>query len=178
MKILIATKNASKLQGAREAFATYFGNFEIEGIPVESNVPEEPINEEIMQGAENRVKNLVKYAKANNIEADYFLSVESGLTKQLGRWLNISIAIVRDKYGYESVGTSPAYPVPEKYVDEIIKTDLEKLFTKIFNQDEINTNKGGVRLLTHGQMTRADLIMEAFLMALTQVVNGSVWRDD
>ena len=178
MKILIATKNAAKIQGAREAFSTYFGNFDLEGIAVPSEVPDQPINEQIFQGAKNRIKNLVRFAEQNNIEADYFLSVESGLTKQLGSWLNISIAIIRDKYGYESVGTSPAYPVPEKYVGEIIQTDLEKVFTKIFNQDEINPNKGGVRLLTHGQITRADLIMEAFLMALTEIVNGSVWRDD
>ena len=42
MKILIGTKNPGK----------------IEGRPVNSNVGDQPINEEILQGAKNRVKNI------------------------------------------------------------------------------------------------------------------------
>ena len=35
----------------------------IEGIAVESNVGAQPVNEEILQGAKNRIKNLKKYEK-------------------------------------------------------------------------------------------------------------------
>lgn len=176
MKIIIATKNESKVQGAREAFETFYENVEIEGFSVSSNVPEQPINDEIMKGAENRLEGLVSYAKENNIEADFFLSVESGLYNMCGRWVNVSFALVKDKYGYESFGMSPAYPVPEKYVDEILQTDLTQLFNRIFTSNELQEHKGGVRLLTRSRMTRADLIMEAFLMALTQIINGDLWH--
>ena len=60
MKILIGTKNPGKIEGARQAFEKYFENVEIEGISVDSNVGEQPINEEILQGAKNRVKKLDK----------------------------------------------------------------------------------------------------------------------
>ena len=48
MKVLIATKNAGKIEGAKRAFETYFNDIEIEGIKVESNVSEEPVNEEML----------------------------------------------------------------------------------------------------------------------------------
>ena len=70
MKILMGTKNPGKVQGAKEAFEKYFDNIEIEGIKVSSEVGDQPINEEILQGAQNRVKNLKRYAKENNIKAD------------------------------------------------------------------------------------------------------------
>ena len=66
MKVLIATKNAGKIQGAKKALEHYYKNVELLGVPVESNVPEQPVNKEIYEGAKNRVKNLKKYAKENN----------------------------------------------------------------------------------------------------------------
>ena len=63
MKILMGTKNPGKIEGARQAFEKYFDSVEIEGISVESEVGNQPVNEEILQGAKNRVKNLKKYAE-------------------------------------------------------------------------------------------------------------------
>ena len=68
MKILIGTKNPGKIQGAKEAFEKYFDNVEIEGIAVDSEVGAQPFDEEILQGAKNRVKNLKEYAKKNKIQ--------------------------------------------------------------------------------------------------------------
>ena len=84
MKILIGTKNPGKIEGAKQAFEKYFDNVEIEGVPVKSEVGDQPINEEILQGAKNRVKNLKKYAIDNNIEADFYISSEAGITNLLG----------------------------------------------------------------------------------------------
>lgn len=67
MKILMGTKNPGKIQGAREAFEKYFDNVEIQGIAVDSEVGDQPFNQEIIQGAKNRVKNLKKYAKENQL---------------------------------------------------------------------------------------------------------------
>ena len=57
MKVLIATKNQGKVEGAKKALEHYFKDVEIKGIPVESDVPDQPVNKEIYQGAKNRVKN-------------------------------------------------------------------------------------------------------------------------
>lgn len=65
MKALIATKNSGKIEAAKKALNRYFENVEVEGIPVPSDVSEQPVNEEIYQGAKNRVANLKKYAKEN-----------------------------------------------------------------------------------------------------------------
>ena len=50
MKVLIGTKNPGKIEGAKLAFEKYFDNIEIEGIPVESEVSNQPVNEEIFKG--------------------------------------------------------------------------------------------------------------------------------
>ena len=48
MKILMGTKNPGKIEGAKQAFEKYFDNVEIEGIAVDSEVGNQPFNEEIL----------------------------------------------------------------------------------------------------------------------------------
>lgn len=176
MKVLIATKNAGKIKGARRALSHYFSDVEIEGIPVESNVAEQPVNNDIYNGAKNRVRNLKRYTNDNNISADLYLSIESGINNLLGRWMITNIAVIEDNDTFESYGTSPSFPVPEKLVEDIINTDLSKVMDKIFEKDEERHNKGGgIQLLTHNKITRIDLTEMAFVMALTKYINEN-WR--
>ena len=176
MKILMGTKNPGKIKGAREAFEKYFDNIEIEGIPVNSDVGNQPIDEEIFQGAKNRVKNLKEYAIHNHIEADFYISSEAGITNLLGEWIDINAVVVEDKNGLQSVGTSQGFPIPDKYIEEIRETELGKVMDKIFNGTELSKGKGGISFLTRNEISRIDLTRSAFIMALTKHINGEIWR--
>ena len=44
---------------------------------------------------------VMKDAKENNIDADYFLGIESGITNLLGKWIIINVAVIKNKNGYE-----------------------------------------------------------------------------
>lgn len=176
MNILIATKNPTKIEGAKRAFSRYFKDFEIDGIPVLSDVSDEPVNEELYNGAKNRITNLKKIANEKNIEADFYISIESGITNQLGEWLIINMAVIEDKNGKVSVGSSSGFPVPNKYVDEIITSDLGKLMDRIFDEKELRAKQGGVSFLTQNAISRYDLTEQAFIMALTRFINGEIWE--
>jgi len=176
MKILMGTKNPGKIEGAKQAFKKYFDNVEIEGVPVSSGVGDQPINEEIFQGAKNRVKNLKKYAIKNNIEVDFYISSEAGITNLLGEWIDINAVVIEDSKGFQSVGTSQGFPIPDKYIDEIKQTELGKVMDKIFSGKELGKGKGGISLLTKDEVSRIDLTRNAFIMALTKHINGDIWR--
>ena len=176
MKLLIGTTNKTKINGALEAFKEYYNNISIEGISVSSEVSEQPLNEEIYLGARNRVNNLIKYSKKNNIKADYYLGIESGIMNLYGKYIIINIAIIKDNQDYESVGTSSGFPVPDKYVQEIINTDLGKVIDNIYKKNDIRINKGTISFLTKDKINRIDLTKEAFIMALTQFINKD-WKD-
>lgn len=176
MKILMGTKNPGKIEGAKQAFEKYFKNVEIEGIPVDSEVGDQPVNKEILIGARNRIKNLKKYAKENQIEPDFYISSEAGIIDSLGEWLDINCAVIESKNGMESIGTSQGFPIPEKYIDEIRATELGKVMDKIFNLENLGKGKGGISLLTKDAISRIDLTKNAFIMALTKHINGDIWK--
>ena len=172
MKILIGTKNPGKIEGAREAFEKYFDNVEIEGISVNSEVGDQPINKEIL----NRVKNLKKYAKENQIKADFYISSEAGITNLLGEWIDINAVVIEDSKGLQSIGTSQGFPIPDKYIEEIKETELGKVMDKIFSGKELGKGKGGISFLTKDEVTRIDLTRNAFIMALTKYINDDLWK--
>lgn len=176
MKVLVATKNPGKIEGAKQAFEKYFDNIKVEGISVSSNVGDQPINEEILQGAKNRVKNLKEYAIKNNIEADFYVSSEAGITDLLGEWIDINAVVIEDSKGFQSVGTSQGFPIPDKYIDEIKQTELGNVMDKIFSGKELAKGKGGISFLTKDEVSRIDLTRNAFIMALTKHINGDIWR--
>ena len=176
MKILMGTKNPGKIEGAKQAFEKYFDNVEIEGIPVSSDVSDQPLNQEIYEGAKNRVKNLRKYAKENNIEADFYVSSEAGITNLIGSWIDINMVVIESADGTESIGTSQGFPIPEKYMDEIIATELGNVMDKIFSGEKLGNGKGGISYLTKDEVSRIDLTINAFIMALTTFVNGDIWK--
>ena len=176
MKLLIGTTNKTKINGAFEAFKEYYNDLSIEGISVSSEVNDQPLNEEIYLGAINRVNNLIEYSEIHNLEANYYLAIESGIMNLYGKWVIINIAIIKDKNGYESIGTSSGFPVPKKYVKDIINTDLGKVIDIIYKDNNERIKKGTINILTKDKINRLDLTKEAFIMALTQFINKD-WKD-
>lgn len=176
MKILIGTKNIGKIEGAKQAFEKYFRNVEIEGIQVSSEVGDQPINKEIFEGAKNRVKNVKEYAKNHNIEADFYIASEAGITNLLGEWIDINAAVVEDNNGFQTIGSSQGFQIPEKYVKEIIDTELGKVMDKLFSKNNLNIGKGGISILTHDEVSRIELTKNAFVMALIGHINGDLWK--
>lgn len=176
MKIIMGTKNPGKIEGARQAFEKYFDNIDIEGIAVESNVGAQPVNEEILQGAKNRIKNLKKYANNNNIKADFYIASEAGITNLLGEWIDINAVVIEDSKGFQSIGTSQGFPIPDKYIEEIKQTELGKVMDRLFRGKELGKGKGGISFLTKDEVTRIDLTRNAFIMALTRFINEDLWK--
>ena len=176
MKILVGSKNPGKIKAAELAFNDFFNDVEVEGISSPSNVPDQPIDLDIYKGAKNRVDNLMTFARENNIDADYFTSVESGMTNLLGKWMITNVAVIKDISGKESWGTSASFPVPDKYVEEIKEKSLGTVMDEIFGEKDLHNRTGGIGLLTNDVITRIDLSKQAFDMSLTQFINNN-WND-
>lgn len=177
MKFLLGTKNPGKIEGARQALDCFFEDYELDYVNVPSMVADQPVNDDTYYGAHNRVQNLIKYAKENGIDADYYMAVESGIVNHFDKWFITNVAVITDNSGYESVGTSSSFPVPNKYVGEIIDNTLETVMDYLFKKNDLRSSTGGIGILTHENITRIDLNRQSFTMALTQYVNGKVWTD-
>lgn len=177
MRALIASKNQGKIESAKQALSKYFDNVEVIGINTASDVSEMPVNDEIYVGAKNRIENLKKYAKENEIDADFFMAAESGIFKLSLGWVISNAVVIENKEGISSFGTGPQFPVPNRLVDDVIEIGLSEVMNNIFGKDEERHNRGGgIQMLTHGELTRIDSTKMAFIMALTKFINEDKWK--
>ena len=121
-------------------------------------------------------KRVINMGEENQLEPDFYISSEAGITNSLGEWIDINCAVIEDSKGFQSVGTSQGFPIPEKYIEEIKETELGKVMDKIFNGKELSKGKGGISYLTKDEVSRIDLTRNAFIMALTKHINGDIWK--
>ena len=175
IKILIGTKNKGKIEGAKLAFERYFSDFEIISENIPSNVNDQPLNEEIISGARNRIKGL-KDLKMKDI--DFYISSEAGLINIGKTWININIGVIEDSNGYESVGTSQGFMIPDNKVEKVKQKSLGVVMDEIFNAEGLSKLKGGINLLTMGEVSRIQLVRDSFILALVPFLkqNEKLWK--
>ena len=175
IKILIGSKNKGKIEGAKLAFERYFSDFEIISENIPSNVNDQPINEEILLGARNRIKGL-KNLKMNDI--DFYISSEAGLINIGEFFININMGVIEDSNGYESVGTSQGFMIPKNKVSLVKEKTLGVVMDELFNAKGLSKLKGGINLLTMGEVSRIQLVKESFLLALVPFLeqNRKLWK--
>ena len=175
IKILIGSKNKGKIEGAKLAFEKYFSDFEIISENMPSNVSDQPLNEEILLGARNRIKGL-KDLKIKDI--DYYISSEAGLINIGKTWININMGVIEDSNGYESVGTSQGFMIPDNKVEKVKQKTLGVVMDEIFNADGLSKLKGGINLLTMGEVSRIQLVRDSFVLALVPFLeqNQKLWK--
>ena len=175
IKILIGSNNKAKIEGAKLAFSKYFSDFEIMSEDIPSNVNSQPLNDEIIQGARNRIKGL---KALNKDDIDFYISSEAGLINIGKTWLNVNLSMVEDKNGYESIGTSQGYMIPQNKLESIKEKTLGVVMDEIFNGEGLNRNKGGINLLTMGEMSRIQLVRDSFILALIPFLeqNEKLWK--
>ena len=165
INVKVGSANHIKLDAITIAFEHYFEDVQVRGYDVESHVPSQPVDDEVYQGAENRLMELKKDLE----EYDYLVSCEAGLIYQHGRYFNVQIVLIEDKNGKKGFGLSQGFEIPRKYEQEVINSSIAKMLNRVFE------GKGGIRVLSKGQFTRTKLIEDATVMALARVLNGEIW---
>ena len=171
MNIVVGTENPQKRDAIREAFKLYFGD-EVNAImvSVDSEVPKQPVDDQIMRGAENRIKNMHNLTMRE--KCDFLVSVEAGIMRIGKRYYNLQYVLVENtKTGKKSTGISQLLEVPKKYVNLATTTSINNVFRTIFGSDRVD----GVSILTHGQSERGAMIRGGTVMALAGQLNGDIW---
>jgi len=167
MKILVGSKNPVKISSVEEAFKNYFENIEVIGIEVESRVSVQPINDETFTGAQNRALRLKEINDSQNLNAELFVGIEGGITKQFGKWFAFGCMCVLDNNGRTGFGTSPHFQLPKSVVEKLLQgIELGDVMDEIMNQQNTKQKHGAIGFFTNGVMNRKELYIEGLKVAV------------
>lgn len=176
MKILVGSKNPVKINAVKEAFEKHFGEAEVIGIEVPSQVPDQPINEETLIGAENRARNLYKINDEQNIKADYCVGVEGGIINQHKRWFAFGGMCVINNKGKVSFGSSPHFELPKIVVDKLLnRIELGDVMDEIMKTENSKCKSGAIGFFTNGVMDRKELYISGLLVAVVPFLHENLY---
>jgi inosine/xanthosine triphosphatase len=150
----------------------YFGRVKVTGIEVARKVSAQPIEEETFEGAKNRALELKKLSKEENLEADFFVGIEGGITKLYSKWFALGVACVIDNQGRIGYGVSPCFELPESIVEQLLSgSELGEVVEKISGKNNIRQKEGAIGFLSKGIMDRKTHYVHSLIAALVPFLN-------
>jgi inosine/xanthosine triphosphatase len=167
-KVIIASTNPVKVKVAEKAFASVFPETEFEFVPVksESGVPDQPINEQTLEGARNRLK----FVQNKYPDADYWISQEGGLYKEEGKMFVRAWIAACDKEGFVTESSTSNFNLPpgvKKHIEEGL--ELAHAHDKHFGTVNSGQSTGAVGHLTDGLVDRTEYYMHSAIIVLSEI---------
>jgi len=176
MIILVGSKNPVKISSVEEAFAKYFSGVNAIGYEVNPGVSVQPVNDETFVGAQNRASKLKQMNDEQNLNAEYFVGIEGGITKQFNRWFAFGCMCVIDKSGKAGFGMSPYFELPNTIVDKLLKgVELGDVMDEILNQQNTKQKQGAIGYFTNGVMNRKELYIEGLKVAIVPFLHKEMF---
>jgi len=179
--VRVGSTNPLKLQGVRTALTPFSRDVTIEGIAVESGVPEQPLGfEEIVEGARTRAEKAQRGG-----ECDLGVGYEDGLVAlpgPAGGWFNIGCAAVSDGVRI-SLGLSSGFSYPPACSRQAVaeRQPIGALFDRFWEQRRESPpapeqlSVGNIGKLTRGALTRAEYTRHAVVCALTPFIHPDLY---
>jgi len=167
------TKNPSKIEGIRKAFAKYFADVELRVVDSSPVARAQPKGlEEMTEGAVARAKYAL--AKAGG---DFGVGVEAGIFTVGGLYFDNQQAAIVDPSGKVSLGHSAGYMLPHDAMEKLFAEgkELERWAEALSGIPEVGDKGGLINHLTKGRMTRADLTEQCVTTALIPWLHRDVY---
>ncbi|MDR0462299.1 MAG: DUF84 family protein [Christensenellaceae bacterium] len=137
-----------------------------------SKVSTNPITlDETVLGAKNRANITWDYFSKQGTKCDYTVGLEGGCFKVGDEYFMLGAAVIHDGKNF-FVGLSPAFPMPNVIMKDVLKGTECGHLGEIFGVKTLKGRDGIVNQLTKGRMNREELESHAVLMALTKVVSS------
>jgi inosine/xanthosine triphosphatase len=176
MKILVGSKNPVKIDSVKEVFSQYFPDTEVVGLSVPSNVPDQPYNQHMFDGARNRALHLKSINETQNLNADFFVGIEGGIVALNDTNYCTGAMHIIDINGREGHGTCPLFTLPRS-VHKELETGLElgDVTDKITGETNTKQKGGVINFLTKGTMNRKELYLPGLFSALIPFLNPELY---
>ncbi len=162
MKIVLASTSPLKIEACRKAFAKQ-ADLDLLPLAVDSEIPQQPLDEETRKGALNRIRN----AKTCFPNADVYVSMENGLFQETQNWFDRAVIAVAVKDETPVFVESKSVEFPYYCVEEARKRGFYSCTVgKVMEEQGLVNHYNDPHLDLCG-ISRVDLLSAALTRALS-----------
>ena len=164
MKIIVGSKNPTKIKAVEGAFKVVFAKEKQSffGYKTPSFVSDQPMTEkETYLGAKNRVNGVLK-----KYGGDFFVGIEGGCVIKQNKMFAFAWVITSNKK-VVGVGKTSMFQLP-KEIQTLLESGLELGLADdlVFNRKDSKSKDGAVGILTKGIINRTEYYKGAVIMSL------------
>lgn len=178
MRVLVGSGNPVKRAATADAFGVAFdAEIEVEGVAVESGVPDQPIGGQTWEGAINRARTLAERPEA--ADAEFTVGLEGGIERAAGRWFAFGAMCVRHREGREGLGSSARFELPARVMEAIeAGEELGAVIDGLVDERDTKRRGGAIEYFTDGAMDRRALYRSGLIVALGPFLHPEAWRGE
>ncbi|MEM0136182.1 MAG: pantetheine-phosphate adenylyltransferase [Thermoplasmatales archaeon] len=170
IKIILVTKNPTKIEGAKASLSLMFKDFELESMEPTNNFHPQPMNHETFVGARRRVEGVKE-------DYDYAIGIEAGIVSFNGLDYDVHIAAVKDSLGVTNYGMSSGLPMSASMIGEIKSgKELEEVTNELIGVSDSGDYRGAIYYFSRGIKERKHLVEESIISAFTQRIAEAIPR--
>lgn len=174
LRINVGSANEVKISAVESVLKPLYGMIDIRSVDVPSGVPEQPKNEEVLQGAINR-------AKAAIGDAHLGIGIEAGLFwhDAIQSYFDVQFCAIVDAMGRVTVGHGPGFCYPPAVIERIKKgMSVGQAMHELTGIESIGRKSGAVGYLSKGLIDRRKLtemaVVSAFIPRMRPELYSSI----
>lgn len=173
MRVQIGSSNVVKAEAARQVFARLYPQerLEVRLTPVESGVPEQPLGDQVAQGARQRARQALG-------QADYGVGIEAGLiwNEVFRVYFDVQLCAILDRAGRLTVGHGAGFVYPPEIIARVqAGRTVGEAMAELSGIEGIGHQMGAIGYLSHGWLDRTRLTEQAVLMALVPRIRAELY---
>ena len=174
MKVVVGSKNQSKLTAVKTVFEYFFNPIEVVGLSVSSMVSDQPASlDEMYQGALTRAQASLHVAN----DADYGVGIEGGVTNDSFGWYKSALVVIVNRNGEIGIGRSGGLVIPESITTEIAKgKNLSDITDTLFGTKDVGKGRGFFGVITNDFINRSSATEHGIAFALSRFLHPNIWK--
>jgi inosine/xanthosine triphosphatase len=169
----VGSENPVKINAVENIFSKIFRRVKVIGVNVKPNVPPQPKEKEVIQGAIERSRSVM------DSECDFGVGIEAGLfyNDVAERYFDIQYCAIVDKGKRLTLGHGSGFYYPQDIMD-IVKTGktVGQSMEDRFGIKNIGQKKGAIGYLSKDLITRTKLTEQAVVMALIPRIRSELYE--
>lgn len=173
IRVSVGSSNPTKLTAVQIEFARILNcPIRVVSEEVDPGVPEQPWDEQIILGAENRCKQAVE----RHPTFEYHVGIESGVLSGITAksLVCVEIAVIHGN-GMSSMGMSSGFLVPTEVSEQIkMGIPMSQAADSAFGTSNLGQKEGLIGLITDNRLRRNEYIGQAVMLALCALLKRGV----
>jgi pantetheine-phosphate adenylyltransferase len=173
VKVFVGSENPVKINAVKNVFAKVFDDVEVTGIPVQSEVPDQPKEKKVIEGAIKRAKN------AMNPESDFQVGIEAGLfwNETAQKYFDVQYCAIIDKAQRITMGHGGGFNYPDEIIEHIKKgKTVGQAVEDIFGIKDAGKKMGAIGYLSDNLLDRTRLTEQAVLMSMIPRMRSELYE--